>query len=112
MGACAAPPRRDRGRGPTPRTHDSHLSAKRSRAASPARARLGQAKRSIDMTRLRTTARRDSRRLASLTRSGVAAIGVLLTLAASASIATAQNLLVPMDDAQQNHLKAYGLTFN
>jgi hypothetical protein len=24
----------------------------------------------------------------------------------------AQNLLVPMDDAQQNHLKAYGLTFN
>ena len=26
--------------------------------------------------------------------------------------ADAQHLLVPMDDAQQNHLKAYGLTFN
>src|SRR5437868_13892946 len=24
----------------------------------------------------------------------------------------AQQLLVPMDDAQQNHLKAYGLTYN
>jgi hypothetical protein len=30
----------------------------------------------------------------------------------ASSVATAQNLLVPMDDAQQNHLKAYGLTFN
>src|SRR5262249_62222093 len=26
--------------------------------------------------------------------------------------AGAQRLLVPMDDAQQNHLKAYGLTYN
>ena len=24
----------------------------------------------------------------------------------------AQHLLLPMDDAQQNHLKAYGITFN
>ena len=30
----------------------------------------------------------------------------------SASVAGAQHLLVPMDDAQQNHLKAYGVTFN
>ena len=30
----------------------------------------------------------------------------------SVSAAHAQHLLVPMDDAQQNHLKAYGLTFN
>ena len=30
----------------------------------------------------------------------------------TASAARAQHLLVPMDDAQQNHLKAYGLTFN
>jgi hypothetical protein len=28
------------------------------------------------------------------------------------SVARAQQLLVPMDDAQTNHLKAYGLTFN
>jgi len=35
-----------------------------------------------------------------------------LLLAAAARLAEAQHLLVPMDDAQQNHLKAYGLTFN
>ena len=34
---------------------------------------------------------------------------VLLGLPAAAG---AQHLLVPMDDAQQNHLKAYGLTYN
>jgi hypothetical protein len=34
----------------------------------------------------------------------------LLVLASSVS--PAQHMLVPMDDAQQNHLKAYGLTFN
>ena len=28
------------------------------------------------------------------------------------SLSNAQRLLVPMDDAQQNHLKAYGLTYN
>ena len=37
------------------------------------------------------------------------AMGVSASLAASAR---AQHLLVPMDDAQQNHLKAYGLTFS
>ena len=36
----------------------------------------------------------------------------LASLAIFASTAGAQHLLVPMDDAQQNHLKAYGLTFN
>jgi hypothetical protein len=39
--------------------------------------------------------------------------GVLLAivLATSASTARAQQLLIPMDDGQQNHLKAYGLTY-
>lgn len=36
------------------------------------------------------------------------ALGALVSSAASLR---AQHLLVPMDDAQQNHLKAYGLTF-
>lgn len=40
---------------------------------------------------------------------GVFCIG--LALAAASAPAAAQHLLVPMDDAQQNHLKAYGLTF-
>ena len=35
-----------------------------------------------------------------------------LLLAAATRRAPAQHLLVPMDDAQQNHLKAYGLTYN
>jgi len=33
-------------------------------------------------------------------------------LAFAATSANAQHLLLPMDDAQQNHLKAYGLTYN
>src|SRR6185312_14938160 len=40
---------------------------------------------------------------------------VLTALALVATLplaALAQRLLVPMDDAQQNHLKAYGLTYN
>lgn len=36
---------------------------------------------------------------------------VLLALAAPLASAPAQQLLVPMDEAQRNHLKAYGLTF-
>src|SRR4029450_1130558 len=71
--------------------HDSHLSAKRARTTGSARARSGPAKRSLDMTRSFLT------------------IGAL---ALSASVARGQHLLIPMDDAQQNHLKAYGLTFN
>jgi hypothetical protein len=38
--------------------------------------------------------------------------GSALLLLCMALPASAQRLLVPMDDAQQNHLKAYGLTYN
>ena len=41
-----------------------------------------------------------------------AALCVVTGLGVSTSSARAQHLLIPMDDAQQNHLKAYGLTFN
>jgi hypothetical protein len=34
-----------------------------------------------------------------------------LLLACATTIASAQHLLIPMDDAQRNHLKAYGLTY-
>jgi hypothetical protein len=37
---------------------------------------------------------------------------VLLMLCAPALTARAQRLLVPMDDAQSDHLKAYGITYN
>jgi hypothetical protein len=44
------------------------------------------------------------------------ALAVLVSLAAAllggASVARAQMLLVPMDDGQRNHLKAYGLVYN
>jgi hypothetical protein len=43
----------------------------------------------------------------------LARLAAVLSLAAvAAPAARAQHLLVPMDDAQQNHLKAYGLTYN
>jgi hypothetical protein len=41
-----------------------------------------------------------------------AAAAAFALLAAPVSTTRAQQLLVPMDDAQQNHLKAYGLTYN
>ena len=44
-------------------------------------------------------------------RTMVLALGAAVALAAPRSTA-AQHLLVPMDDEQQNHLKAYGLTYN
>src|SRR5206468_9389544 len=37
---------------------------------------------------------------------------VWVVLCLTATRATAQKLLIPMDDEQQNHLKAYGLTYN
>lgn len=40
------------------------------------------------------------------------AVVAVVLLAAFAARAAAQHLLVPMDDQQQNHLKAYGLTFS
>ena len=41
-----------------------------------------------------------------------ALIAVALVVIAAPARVAAQHLLVPMDDAQRNHLKAYGLTFN
>jgi hypothetical protein len=41
----------------------------------------------------------------------VVALCVALGASLTASVARAQSLLVPMDDAQRNHLKAYGLAF-
>ncbi|MEQ1692357.1 MAG: asparagine synthetase B [Gemmatimonas sp.] len=35
----------------------------------------------------------------------------MLVLAPFGGVARAQNLLIPMDDSQRNHLKAYGVTF-
>src|SRR3954464_220486 len=39
-------------------------------------------------------------------------VTALLLLVAWARLAGAEKLLIPMDDDQQNHLKAYGLTYN
>jgi len=47
-----------------------------------------------------------------LTRGLRTAVAAAACTGLAASAARAQHLLVPMDDAQQNHLKAYGLTFN
>jgi len=37
---------------------------------------------------------------------------VVATLTGGPALANAQRMLVPMDDGQTNHLKAYGLTYN
>src|ERR1041385_4784825 len=42
----------------------------------------------------------------------VASLRMTTTLLVVASSLHAQHLLIPMDDDQQNHLKAYGLTYN
>jgi hypothetical protein len=44
-------------------------------------------------------------------RRGLLVLGLGVLLAAGATRASAQKLLIPMDDEQQNHLKAYGLTY-
>ncbi len=41
----------------------------------------------------------------------IAMIAALLALAPLPTSVVAQNLLIPMDDAQRNHLKAYGVAF-
>src|SRR6185503_13170730 len=42
----------------------------------------------------------------------LASLGMTAVALGMTSVASAQRILVPMDDAQQNHLKAYGLTFS
>jgi hypothetical protein len=49
--------------------------------------------------------------ISSVRRASLLAFAALLALGASPQLMRAQRLLVPMDDAQQNHLKAYGLTY-
>ncbi|MGH7718516.1 MAG: asparagine synthetase B [Gemmatimonadaceae bacterium] len=53
----------------------------------------------VDISRIRSLAR--------ITLTAAALLG-----AAGPAVAGAQHLLVPMDDEQQNHLKAYGLTYS
>ncbi len=45
-------------------------------------------------------------------RAAVARLAIVLSLVGAPGGVAAQHLLVPMDDVQQNHLKAYGLTYN
>jgi hypothetical protein len=42
----------------------------------------------------------------------LAVFAAVVALLGDAAVARAQTLLVPMDDAQRNHLKAYGLVYN
>src|SRR5262249_6905334 len=91
MGAGAAPPGRQPGRDRPIGAPHPHLSAERPRAAGAA----------SDGARPQRDSRNDMRRLVTM-----------LALSALAARVDAQRLLVPMDDAQSDHLKAYGLTYN
>ena len=42
----------------------------------------------------------------------LARLALIVTLALVPAVVHAQRLLIPMDDGQSNHLKAYGLTYN
>jgi len=50
-------------------------------------------------------------RFLAVVRTATAALVVTLAIAVAAPTARAQRMLVPMDDGQTNHLKAYGLTY-
>jgi hypothetical protein len=47
-----------------------------------------------------------------LTRRALARLALLVFVVGASRPILAQRLLLPMDDAQQNHLKAYGITYN
>ena len=51
-------------------------------------------------------------RISHTTRGLMRLVIVLAALAGAPALAHAQRLLIPMDDGQSNHLKAYGLTYN
>src|SRR5258708_5858543 len=98
MGARAAPPWRHEWCNRPSRASHSQRASERAPSSSAARAGIG--------------ARRDSPRLMrslSLCRH-VARCALFIALLPVA--AGAQRLLIPMDDGQTNHLKAYGLTYN
>src|SRR6266852_4758682 len=108
MGPVARAPRGDGGGDQTPRAPDSHLSRERGGARGAARARAGEGGDSPVMKR------REFVRAVGRT-AGLAVGADLLGLAQSLSAGppdrlTAQ-LLIPMDDAQGDHLKAYGVTY-
>src|SRR5581483_6954961 len=86
-----------RRRHPTPRAPDPHVPGERARPTSSPRARARPPRRA---TQLVIPGPMSFRRIA------------LLLLLFAPAPAAAQPLLVPMDDDQTNHLKAYGLMYN
>src|SRR5205085_11634824 len=97
MGARAPTSWRSGGRGRATGAPHTDLSPERTRPSGPPRARPRPSRDSGN----------DMNKLSSLLR--VAALWVSFALAIPAS---AQRLLVPMDDSQEDHLKAYGVTYN
>src|SRR3989441_12346014 len=99
MGPVARAPRGDGGGDQTPRAPDSHLSRERGGARGAARARAGEGGDSPVMKR----------------REFVRAVGRTAGLAVGADLLglpslLSSQLLIPMDESQSDHLKAYGVT--
>src|SRR3989441_6411146 len=100
MGPVARAPRGDGGGDQTPRAPDSHLSRERGGARGAARARAGEGGDSPVMKRREF--------VRSVGRTAALAVGAdLLGLAPPLS----SQLLIPMDESQSDHLKAYGVTY-
>src|SRR5262249_9543553 len=86
-----------------PRAFDPDVRVQRARPTGASRARIGEQYHSSEP--LMAFLSRPIRSVASAT------LAAALVIAAATTL-SAQRLLIPMDDAQQNHLKAYGLTYN
>src|SRR2546426_11099013 len=103
MGPVARAPRGDGGGDQTPRAPDSHLSRERGGARGAARARAGEGGDSAVMKR------REFVRAVGRT-AGLAVGSDLLGFRPPVRLSVSPSLLIPMDDGQGDHLKAYGLT--
>src|SRR5439155_12832026 len=102
VGAPAAAPRQGRGRGRAPRALDSHLSHERRGPRGAARAGAGEGSDSALMRRREF--------LEAVGRYGGMAVGAgLFQFVPPDRLTALPSLLIPMDESQSDHLKAYGV---
>src|SRR5438132_5468051 len=104
VGPAARTPGADRGGDPTSRAPDSHLSRERGGARGATRAGTGEGGDSAVMKRREF--------LTTLRRYVATTVSVpLISVVPSYRRTVVTSLLIPMDDAQGDHLKAYGVTY-
>src|SRR5436190_414665 len=104
VGAPAAAPRQGGGRGRAPGAPDPHLSHERGGPRGAARAGAGEGSDSAIMKRREF--------IQSVSRTVGLSVGAdFLGLGPTVRLSVSPTLLIPMDDAQSDHLKAYGVAY-